>query len=138
MARVYATAEQYGTYTGTTAPADIVARLARASKFLDSRVFGLCWYDVDAEGLPSNAAVAAAFADACCAQVQWWEETGDEVGAASSWGNVSIGSVSLGSPRSSSSGSGGSTRPVAEAALEALRGPDMTPDVFLLGAVVTC
>jgi hypothetical protein len=135
MARTYATSAQYETYTGQTAPADIVARLARASRFLDSQVFRLCWYEVDGDGYPANTIVAEAFADAVCAQVQWWAETGDELGTAGQWSSVSIGSVSL---SGSSSGSGGSStgRTVAETALEALRSPDLTPDLVRLGEVV--
>ncbi|MGD6750989.1 hypothetical protein [Streptomyces sp. BH105] len=139
MARIYATSAQYATYTGQAAPADIDARLARASRFLDSEVFRLCWYEADEDGYPANALVRGAFADAVCAQVQWWAETGDELGTAGQWGSVKIGSVSLSGP-SSSSGSGGAStgRTVAEAALEALRTPDLTPDLFRLGEVVPC
>lgn len=139
MARVYATQAQYETYTGQTAPADIAARLARASRFLDSRAFRLCWYEVDEDGYPTNAVVAAAFADAVSAQVQWWEETGDELGTAGRWGSVKIGSVSLSGPGSSSGNSGPvGGRDVAETALEALRSPDLTQDIFVLGLVVQC
>ncbi|MFE0132394.1 hypothetical protein ACFWY6_12600 [Streptomyces sp. NPDC059037] len=139
MARIYATSAQYETYTGQTAPADITARLGRASRFLDSEVFRLCWYEADVDGYPTNPFVMTAFADAVCAQVQWWVESGDELGTAGQWGSVKIGSVALSGP-SSSSGSGGSStgRRVADAALEALRSPDLTPDLFRLGEVVTC
>ncbi|MFD3574771.1 hypothetical protein [Streptomyces sp. NPDC058644] len=139
MARNYATSTQYETYTGQTAPADITARLGRASRFLDSEVFRLCWYEVDEDGYPTNTLVRDAFADAVCAQVQWWAETGYELGTAGQWGSVKIGSVALSGP-GSSSGSGGSStgRRVADAALEALRTPDLTPDLFRLGEVVQC
>jgi hypothetical protein len=139
MARVYATSAEYVTYTGQAAPADIDALLARASRFLDSRVFRLCWYEVvEATGLPSNALVAEAFSAAVCAQVQWWVETGDELGTAGQWGSVSIGSVSLSGARSSS-GSGGSApgRAVAETAMEALQTPDLTADIFVMGLVLS-
>ncbi|HET6356093.1 hypothetical protein [Streptomyces sp.] len=137
MARIYATSAQYVTYTGQTAPTDIEALLTRASRFLDSAVLRLCRYEADSvTGMPTNTLVLEAFSAAVCAQVQWWEETGDELGTASQWSSVSIGSVSL-SGRSSSSGNSGSGggRTVADAALEALRSPDLTPDVFQLGAV---
>jgi hypothetical protein len=138
MARNYATQADYETYTGQTAPADIVARLGRASRFLDSAVFRLCWYEVDEDGYPSNAVVRQAFADAACAQVQWWAETGDELGAAGQWSSVSIGSVSLSGARSpSASGGAAPGRTVAETALEALRTPDLTADLFMLGVVVS-
>ncbi|MFE9645315.1 hypothetical protein ACFYO0_14600 [Streptomyces sp. NPDC006365] len=137
MARIYATSADYQAYTGQTAPTDIVARLGRASRFLDAEVFRLCWYEVHEDGHPSNTIVKAAFADAVCAQVQWWAETGDELGTAGQWSSVSIGSVSLsrsGSSSGSSAPVGGRT--VADAALEALRTPDLTPDIFRLGLVV--
>lgn len=136
MARTYATSTQYETYTGQTPPTDITARLGRASRFLDAEVFRLCWYEVDEDGYPSNTVVRQAFADAVCTQVAWWAETGDELGTAGQWGSVKIGSVALSGP-SSSTGSGTSGgRKVADAALEALRAPDLTPDLFRLGEVV--
>lgn len=135
MARIYATAEQYETYTGTAAPTDIDARLARASRFLDSVVFRLCLYTADATtGLPTDTIVAEAFAHAVCAQVQWWAETGDELGVGGQWSSVSIGSVSLSRSGAGGSGSNGS-RTVCEAALEALQQPDLTPDLLHIGAV---
>ncbi|MBT2505155.1 hypothetical protein J7I98_04430 [Streptomyces sp. ISL-98] len=139
MARIYATSAEYVTYTGQTAPADIAALLARASRFLDSNAFRLCWYEADTvTGMPTNAVVLAAFSDAVCAQVQWWEETGDELGVAGNWSSVKIGSVALSGASSSAGGSaavGG--REIAGAALEALRSPDLTADLFILGLVVT-
>lgn len=137
MARIYATSAQYATYTGQAAPADIDARLARASRFLDSEVFRLCWYEVDEDGYPAHTLVREAFADAVCAQVLWWAETGDELGTAGQWGSVKIGSVSLSGPTSSSGGTS-TGRTVADVALEALRTPDLTPDLFRLGEVVQC
>jgi hypothetical protein len=139
VARIYATLEQYEAYTGATAPLDIEARLARASRFLDSALFRLCWYAADdTTGLPTDAIVAEAFADAVSAQVQWWAETGDELGTAGMWGSVKIGSVSLSGPGSSSGNSGpvGGRAPAA-AALEALRRPDLTPDRLQVGTVST-
>ncbi|WP_328846120.1 hypothetical protein [Streptomyces sp. NBC_00258] len=140
MARNYATSADYQSYTGQTPPADIEARLGRASRFLDSDVFRLCWYEVDEDGYPSNAVVRQAFADAVCAQVQWWAETGDELGVAGRWDSVKLGSLSLsrGSSSGSSSGSASSGREVAETAMEVLRSPDLTPEIFVLGLVVQC
>ncbi|MEV0445855.1 hypothetical protein AB0I84_12870 [Streptomyces spectabilis] len=136
MARVYATQAQYETYTGQPAPADIAARLSRASRFLESEVFRLCWYDADSEGYPTHVRVREAFADAVCAQVQWWAETGDELGTAGQWQSVKIGSVALSGPGSSGSGPGG--RRVADAVLEVLRTPELTSEIFRLGEVVQC
>jgi hypothetical protein len=138
MPRIYATAEQYTENTGQPAPADLGARLARASRFLDSTVLRLCVYDVDAAGMPTNPVVADAFAAATCAQVWAWDESGDEQGSAGKFGSVSIGSVSLSGagPASGDKGSVGG-RTVADTALEALRTPDLTPDIFVLGWVST-
>lgn len=139
MARVYATAAQYEALTGQTAPADIDARLARASRFLDSRVFRLCWYEVDDDGMPTNTVVTEAFAAAVSAQVWAWDDSGDELGSAGTYGSVKIGTVALSGPGSSS----GNTAPVgartvADTALEALRTPDLTPCIFGLGQVWSC
>lgn len=138
MARIYATSADYLAYTGLTPPSDIDARLARASRFLGSEVFRLCWYEVDEDGYPSNATVAEAFAAAVCAQVQWWDETGDELGVAGRYASVKLGTLAL-SRASSAGGSAPVTgREVAETALEALRSEDLTAEIFLLGMVVQC
>jgi hypothetical protein len=139
VARNYATSADYQTYTGQTPPADITAWLARASRFMENRVFRLCWYEVDADGYPSNTVVKQAFADAVCAQVQWWDETGDELGTAGRWSSVKLGSLALSGTGSSPGNSGAvGGREVAETALEALRSPDLTQDIFVLGLVVQC
>ncbi|MEU5974394.1 hypothetical protein [Streptomyces sp. NPDC047315] len=139
MARVYATATDYQSYTGQTPPEDIASRLARASVFLDSRVFRLCWYDADpTTGLPTHPLVVAAFRDALCAQVEWGEEVGDTTGAAGvGWGNVEIGSVRLGRSLTATSAEDSPGRQIAPAVWDHLRAPDLTPDVLLLGLVVS-
>ncbi|MFE7128956.1 hypothetical protein [Streptomyces sp. NPDC057617] len=134
MARVYATAAEYLAFTGEEVPDE--GALARASRFLDSRVLRLCWYKVDGFGMPTDPVVAEAFAAAVCEQVRWWEETGDELGVAGRWGTVKLGSASLSGPGGASGSSGPvGGREVADAAMEALRGPDMTADRFVLGLV---
>lgn len=96
MARIYATAAALIGYTSQVAPEAVDALLKQASQFLDANVFRLCWYRVDAAGMPSDATVAEAFSDAVCAQVQWWDELGDSVGAAGAgWGSVQIGRMQL-------------------------------------------
>ncbi|GHE38769.1 hypothetical protein GCM10018785_05390 [Streptomyces longispororuber] len=72
-----------------------------------------------------------------CAQVQWWAATGGELGTAGLWGSVKIGSMALSGTSSGADGTAQGRR-VADAALEALRTPDLTPDVFRLGRVVQC
>lgn len=139
MARVYATSSQYETYTGQAAPADIAMRLTRASQFLDSHVFRLCWYQADeVTGLPTNALVVAAFADAACAQVQWGLEVGDTTGAAGvGWGAVEIGTVKLSRSVTRVNGDDAPGRQIAPAVWDALRSPDLTPKIFELGMVAT-
>ncbi|MFF5790250.1 hypothetical protein ACFY8P_35420 [Streptomyces sp. NPDC012693] len=140
MARVYATAAQYEDYTGVTpAPADIETRLRRASAFLDARVFSLCAYAVDDAGMPSVEAVLDAFADAACAQVEWGVDVGDVTGAAAvGWGSVEIGSARLSRSVTATSGDEAPGRQIAPAVWDALRSPDMTPDLLVIGAVATC
>ncbi|MFD8685369.1 hypothetical protein [Streptomyces sp. NPDC059651] len=135
---MYATAAQYEAIIGQTAPADIDARLGRASRFLDSRVFRLCWYDVDEDGLPTKQVVLDAFAAAVSAQVWEWNDTGDELGTAGRYGSIKIGTLALTGPGSSSATGGPiGGRTVADTALEALRTPDLTADIFILGWVTS-
>ncbi|MDT0306126.1 hypothetical protein RM780_04005 [Streptomyces sp. DSM 44917] len=137
--RVYATAADYTAVTGQSPPSGIDQQLADASEMLDAEVFRLCWYDTDTAGLPTNTTVAAAFARAVVQQVRWWVEVGDDIGAAGAgWGSVGIGSVSLsrgagGAP----DGSDSPARQVAPRAWSALRSPDLTPAIFVLGVVCT-
>nr|WSX48889.1 hypothetical protein OG409_07965 [Streptomyces sp. NBC_00974] len=136
MARIYATADQYETYTGAAAPANIDYRLGRASAMLDAQVFRLCAYTVGDTGLPTDAVVAAAFADAVCAQAQWGVEVGDTTGAAGvGYGSVQIGSVTLSRSVTAVSGDDSPARQIAPAVWDALRAPDLTPDRIQLGAV---
>lgn len=138
MARSYATAEDYQDYTGQTPPADIDILLKRASVMLDAQVLRVCRYDVDTAGLPTNPLVAAAFRDAACAQVAWWEEIGDSTGAAGAgWGSVEIGTAKIARSLTATGPESSPARQVAPAAGDALTSPDLTPDIFVLGAVCT-
>jgi hypothetical protein len=125
-------------YTGTTAPADADALLAKASRMLDSSVFRLCWYQADSDGLPTNALVTAAFRDAVCAQAAWWDELGDSTGAmGAGWGSVQIGSVNLSRSVTNVAASASPARQVAEEVWDVLRSPDLTPDVLTIGLVIS-
>lgn len=75
----HATAAEYETYTGQTAPADIDRLLDRATELLDADVLLGAVYDIDENSLPSDADVIAAFRDATCAQVEYWQDTGEEI-----------------------------------------------------------
>lgn len=138
MARIYATSTQYETYTGTApAPAGISKMLADASRMLDSQVFRLCWFEADAvTGMPTNALVLQAFADATCAQAEWGDEVGDTTGAAGvGWGTVKLGSAQLSRSVTAVSGADAPGRQIADKVWDSLRSPDLTPDIFQLGAV---
>ena len=139
MARVYATASQYQEYTGQTPPTDIDILLAGASRMLDRMVFRLCWYEVDSvTKLPSNAVVAQAFAEAVCAQAEWGDELGDTTGAAGAgWGSMELGSAKLGRSVTAVSGADAPGRQIAPKVWDSLMSPDLTPDVFVLGAVTS-
>ena len=139
MARVYANPAELAAYTGQAAPADADVLLARASRMLEAEVLRYCRYDVDAAtGMPTHELVLAALRDAVCAQVQWWGELGDSTGAiGAGWGSVSIGSVSLSGAASKGGGSMAAARQLAPQALDALQSPDLTPDIWRMGAVTS-
>jgi hypothetical protein len=121
--RVYATTTQLAEYLGEAVPLDAVRLLTDASRALDDAL-KTARYLVDTDGLPTNSEVAAAFAEAVCAIVQWWDETGDPVGADGGWDSVSAGPVSL-SGRSSATATpiaGGALPPRALAALQRVPG----------------
>jgi hypothetical protein len=108
---VYATTTQLANYLHTAVPLDSPKLLADASKALDDALLTAV-YDTDTDGMPTNADVQEAFAEAVCAIVEWWGETGDAIGADGGWDSVSAGPVSL------SRGSGGSSAtPIAGGAL---------------------
>jgi hypothetical protein len=58
-------------------PTDAQRQLNRAAQLLDAYLVGVT-YNVDVNGNPTDAVTIQAFNDACCAQVEWWLETGDE------------------------------------------------------------
>lgn len=94
MARIYATAAEYATYSGQTAPADVDRQLRRASEVVDDVLLAAV-YDVDAAGMPTASDVVGALSDAACAQVEYWAAVGEDVDTAGPVQAVSIGSVSL-------------------------------------------
>lgn len=95
MARVYATAADFTAYTGGTAPENVDALLRVASGVVDVLLTGIV-YDTDAAGMPTNADVAQAMADATCAIAAEADAAGTlEAGSTQQWDSVGIGSVSL-------------------------------------------
>lgn len=138
MPRIYATAADMAAYTGAAAPTDADALLAKASRFLDSSVFRLCWYQADGDGLPTDQLVAQAFTDAVCAQAAWWDELGDSTGAtAAGWGNVGIGSVQLGRSVTAVKAEDSPARQLAPEVIDVLQQPDLTPDRLTIGLVIS-
>lgn len=93
--RTYATTTQLANYLGAAPPLNAARLLREASKILDSDFLRAAVYDVDDAGLPTDAEVAAAFADAVCAQVQFWGEAGEETDISGPLQGVVIGSVQL-------------------------------------------
>lgn len=89
----YATAAEYASYSGRTAPADIDRLLERASETIDSVV--VASYAIDSDGDPTDAEIIAALRKATCAQVEWWDEGGDELGVMSQYSSVGVGSLNL-------------------------------------------
>ncbi|MFK0062620.1 hypothetical protein ACIQTN_25760 [Streptomyces werraensis] len=134
--RSYATTTDLANYLRAAPPVDAAHLLEGASRMLDARVLQYCRYDVTTDGLPSDAAVAAAIGRAVCAQVAWWGEVGDSVGAAGAgYGSVSIGSVSLGGSTSTSTdGAGSAARQIAPQVWDELRSPALH-GLLVLGAV---
>jgi hypothetical protein len=138
VTRIYATSDDLAAYTGEDAPADAAALLAKAARFLDSKVFRMCWFNADADGLPTDSLVKQAFTNAVCAQAAWWGELGDSTGAAGAgWGHVSIGSVTLGRSVTRVSAGDSPARQVAPEVWDVLQSPDLTTDRLWIGAVAT-
>lgn len=103
--RVYATTADLANYLEAVPPANARKLLRQASVDVEQAT-KCAIYDVDTNGFPTDTAVRAAMRDAVCAQVEWWNETGDSLGVTGQWGDVKIGSVSLGG-RAGSAGTGG-------------------------------
>ena len=76
----YATSADLTSWLGEQAPVDADRLLARATLDIDYALIGVL-YDVDVAGMPTEPiTVIPALRDACCAQVEWWLVTNDEVG----------------------------------------------------------
>lgn len=98
MARVYASEGQLTAWLGTTAspPADPVRALRAASLRVDELLLSTV-YDTDEAGLPTDPLVAAALADATCAQVEYAMSIGDPYGTGGTtvYKSVQVGAVKL-------------------------------------------
>lgn len=77
MATPYATADDLAAFLpSATEIADDSRLRTRASELLDDTVRRQ--FSVDTNGIPTATAIAAAMRDACCAQVEFWLEVGEE------------------------------------------------------------
>lgn len=82
--------------------------IRRASRLVNDAILTAV-YDVDDEGMPTDQRIAEALVEATCEQVAAWDEAGETgTGAASEYGSVSIGSVTLSDRRGGGSQGGGS------------------------------
>ncbi|MFJ8992622.1 hypothetical protein ACIRQH_19775 [Streptomyces sp. NPDC102279] len=93
--RSYATTTQLANALHKAPPLDAVELLERATRLLDSDFLKAAVYDVDDDGMPTDAVVQAAFADAVCSQVEFWGEVGVETDVSGPLQGVVIGSVQL-------------------------------------------
>lgn len=122
--RPYATPEQLAAWTGTPAPPGAERLLARAGEDIDSALLTAV-YPVDEDGDPTDPTIAAALADATCAQVEYQLAAGDDgTGAGGQWDSVSIGPVSLSGRSSRTATTGVDLAPRAD---RALRRAGLTP-----------
>lgn len=121
--RMYATAAQLADYLDEAPPSNARRLLRRASQMVDDALLTAI-YRVDAAGMPVDAPVAAALAEACCAQVEWWGEIGDTAGsgAVATLAGARIGTVQL----PGKAGTGDGIPDLAPAALAVLRRANLT------------
>jgi hypothetical protein len=78
MADPYATEAQLAEWLPSgTSVTDAARLLRRASEVLDSFAVA-SWTIVEETGLPSETTIATPLAEACCAQVEFWLEVGEE------------------------------------------------------------
>ncbi|MDT0567916.1 hypothetical protein RM704_10610 [Streptomyces sp. DSM 3412] len=91
----YATTTDLANYLQAAPPLNAAKLLARATELLDSDFLKAAVYAVDGDGMPTDAEVVKAFADAVCAQVEFWGEVGEETDISGPLQGVTIGSVSL-------------------------------------------
>lgn len=93
--RTYATTTQFAEYLQAAPPLDAARLLLRASQLLDADFLLPAVYDVDDDGMPTDPLVIAGFADAVCAQVEFWGEVGEETDISGPLQGAQIGSVNL-------------------------------------------
>lgn len=122
--RVYATTAQLADYLDEAPPSGARRLLRRASQMVDDALLTATYRVDDVTGLPIDAPVAAALAEAACAQVEWWGEIGDTAGsgAVATLAGARIGTVQL----PGKAGTGDGIPDLAPAALAVLRRANLT------------
>lgn len=109
-APVYATAANLTTYCAPDpAPSGVGARQLREASAQVDQMLLTAIYRVDGDDMPTDPAVAEALMNATCAQALHVDEYGDEVAIRESGIPVSLGPLSLGGRRGSSSSSASDT-----------------------------
>lgn len=92
--RVYATTTDLANWLMEAPPVIARKSLVNASRALDTALMTAV-YPTSDDGYPTDTAHRQAMRDACCAIVEWWMETGDELGAGGDWQSASAGGVSI-------------------------------------------
>lgn len=92
--RIYATTTDLAHFLRSAPPAGAAKLLEDASRKMVG-VLLTAVYATDEDGYPSDPKVKKAIADATCAIVEWWGETGDALGTDGNWTSASAGNVSL-------------------------------------------
>lgn len=92
--RIYASTTDLALFLQDAPPLGAAKLLADASRKMD-QILLTAVYATDALGMPSDPVQAQAVAEATCAVVEWWLETGDVLGAGGDWTSASAGGVSI-------------------------------------------
>jgi hypothetical protein len=92
--RVYATTTDLAIFLRSAPPTGARKLLEDASRKMAS-VLLTAVYATDEDGYPSDPKQKKAIADATCAIVEWWGETGDVLGSDGNWTSASAGNVSV-------------------------------------------
>jgi len=94
MASPYATVDDLHAYLGVDPPADSQRLLARAQDLVDASL-NSSQFTTDSNGNPTDSATLAAFKTACCAQVEYWIASGDELNLQGNWVQYTMAGLSV-------------------------------------------
>lgn len=132
MARIFATPRDLADYLnpdadpGTAEPPANAKRLLRNASREVSRITMASIYDTDVDGMPTEDTIAAAFAEATCAQAEWAIGNGDADGdGPGGYSEASFGSITL--KRASTADSTITQQASGEAATAILRDAGVLP-----------